>query len=222
MRGQRQSGEAKRLAVERAFLTTLMIDADAAIRRFRDPENDIQQARRELVRSVHATIDGVVWAFREHVRSSAREMDMLTAAEEAVLSETSFQVNERGMISAQTRYLPLLGAVRLAARIATKINSNFTPDFGGSDWRGFIEAVATRNRLTHPKTISDLEVTDEEANQVIGSFFWLLEMAVAAMESSNEAVRNYTKEFSEIIHGIKVGDPNVIAEYRNALRSPEI
>ncbi len=82
--------------------------------------------------------------------------------------------------------------------------------------------MATRNRLTHPKTISDLEVTDEEANQVIGSFFWLLEMAVAAMESSNEAVRNYTKEFSEIIHGIKVGDPNVIAEYRNALRSPEI
>lgn len=93
MSAKRQAGDAKRQEFEREFLSTLLADAEAAICRFRDPASDVQQARRELVRNIHATIDGVVSAFREHVRSVAQSMDMLTTAEQAVLAETNFLVS---------------------------------------------------------------------------------------------------------------------------------
>lgn len=221
MQVQRKTGDAKRQEFERAFLSTLMLDADAAIRRFRDPANDVQQARRELIRSVHATIDGVVWAFREHVRSSAHAMDLLTAAEEAVLAETNFRVSERGTISAQTRHIPLLGAVRLAARIATKIDPMFTADFGGTEWQDFCSAVATRNRVTHPKTFADLEVSAAEVDQVLSSFFWILELAVGAMESSVNVLRDFALNLGDVAKGLTEGNAEILQAYHQVIRDAQ-
>lgn len=201
--GQRQE-------FEKAFVATLILDADAAIQRFRSSGREVQQARRDLVRSLHATIDGVVWAFREHVRSSGQTMDLLTSAEEAVLSETNFQVSDRGTISTQPRYLPLLGTVRLACRIAVKINPTFSVDFDGREWAEFRRAVATRNRLTHPKTMTDLAVSGDEIAQVISSFFWILEVSIRAMEASVDALREFVMKLDEVLQGLKVGDPEIV------------
>ncbi|WP_372731184.1 hypothetical protein [Novosphingobium sp.] len=202
---------------EKAFVATLIMDAESAIARFGLSGQEVQQARRDLVRSLHATIDGVVWAFREHVRSSGQTMDLLTAPEAAVLNETNFQVSERGTISAQPRYLPLLGAVRLACKIASRINSKFLVDFEGKEWADFRNAVATRNRLMHPKTMADLAVSSDEIDQVIQSFFWILDVSVKAMEASVDALREYVTMVDEVLQDLKAGDPATLKAYHQAL-----
>lgn len=213
---------------ERELMAILVGDAGAALAHFQkgnisqEYRTDEQMRRRELVRSLHAAVDGVVWALRQHVRASARAMDLLTLDEESVLEEVSYQVNDRGTISAQARFLPFLGAVRLAVKIATKVSPGFSVDFEGKAWADFRDAVATRNRLTHPKTTVDLNVSSAEIDQVTASFFWILEVAVSAMEKSNHAFRRYVDEFSDIVQGIKAGDPAVLAEYRDALMSKDL
>lgn len=221
MTGLGQGGDGRRNEFEKAFVATLITDAEAAIERWRASGGDVQQARRDLVRSLHATIDGVVWAFREYVRTSAQTMELLTPAEEAVLSETNFQVSERGTISVQPRFLPLLGVVRLVARIATKINSAFTADFDGKEWADFRAAVVTRNRLTHPKVLADLAVSSDEIDQVIASFFWILDVSVRAMEASVDALRIYLEQIEQVVQGLKAGDPEILEAYRQVLRGDE-
>jgi hypothetical protein len=138
-----------------------------------------------------------------------------------VLSETNFVLSERGTISPQGRFLPLLGTVRLAARIAAKINPAYLVDFNGNQWAVFRKAVATRNRLTHPKCLSDLEVSIAEIDDVIASYYWILDVSISAMETSNQAVRRYVDEFSQVVRAMKSGDPAVWAEYRRAMDTPD-
>lgn len=216
MSNSKASKTGQRQQFEKAFVATLIFDAEAAIQRFSSSGNESQQACRELVRSLHATIDGVVWAFREHVRSSGQTMDLLTLAEESVLSETNFQVSDRGKISAQPRYLPLLGTVRLACRIASRINPKFSADFDGKAWADFRDALATRNRLTHPKTMADLAVSNDEIAQVINSFFWILDVSVRAMEASVDALREYVTMVDEVLQDLKAGDPETLKAYHQA------
>ncbi|CAH0495204.1 hypothetical protein [Novosphingobium sp. CECT 9465] len=210
MSNSKTSNDEQRQEFEKAFVATLIKDAEAAIRRFGSSGREVQQARRDLVRSLHATIEGVVWAFREHVRSSSKTMDLLTSAEEAVLSETTFQVSDSGAISIQPRYLPMLGAVRLACKIATKINPTFSVNFDGKEWADFRQAVATRNRLMHPKTLADLAVSSGEIATVISSFFWILEVSIRAMEASVEALRDFVTKLDEVLQGLKIGDPEIV------------
>lgn len=99
-----------------------------------------------------------------------------------------------------------------------KIDPAFTADFGGKEWRDFCDAVATRNRLTHPKTLTDLEVSDAEVDQVLSSFFWILELAVSAMESSLSVLRDFAARLNEVAEGLKDGNAEILQAYRQVLR----
>ena len=46
-------------------------------------------------------------------------------------------------------------------------------DFGDNGWRLFKEGLQIRHRLTHPKQLTELEVSDEEVKIVQAGFDWL-------------------------------------------------
>ena len=48
-------------------------------------------------------------------------------------------------------------------------------DVGGRGWEAFQGAVRIRNRIMHPKHVSDLEITDEELGHVHRAAAWYKE-----------------------------------------------
>ncbi|MBB3860154.1 hypothetical protein GGQ88_001415 [Novosphingobium hassiacum] len=210
---------------EREFMATLIEDAARALHRFASvgsveiAAKDLQAARRDLVRNLHAAIEGAVWAFREHVRSTAKSLDVLSRHEEIALSEESIQVSERGTVSAQRRNLTLVSTIRLTTKIAVRLNPTLTPSFDTTDWANFRSSVATRNRVTHPKAMDDLVVSADDASSSIAAFYWLIELVVTGMETTNAAMRGYVRGLAEAIEGLRAGDPTIVAAYRELLHA---
>jgi hypothetical protein len=60
------------------------------------------------------------------------------------------------------KFLPLDQNIKRTFRLAAKIwqLKNFRLNTDGEDFQDFLRAKSARNRLTHPKTVYDIEVTD--------------------------------------------------------------
>lgn len=198
-------------------MSTLLIDVIGSIERFNT--YDQQPARRDLVRTVHAAIEGLVWVYREHIKSAALSVDAITQEEQAALSDVSYHVAENGKISSQQRYISTAAAIRLTTRIANRLDPEFLVNFGTEQWEKFRYAIEIRNRVTHPKRHADLEISDNDISTCLTAFFWFLEFATLAMEAANTAVANYTREFRDILDKLKRRDPAMIAEYEAIVRN---
>ena len=202
-------------ALLESFASILISDVRTAMQRFDSDQS--QQVRRDMIRTLLAAIEGYVWLYREHVIEAARSMDALTLKEEVALSEASYQVTEQGKIAEQPRYLSMLAAFRLITRIASRLDSDLTIRFDTGDWERLRTAIAIRNRIMHPKQRSDLEISDQDLASAQNAFFWLLDTAVAAMEATNAALSRYNAECRGILSDLSDDNPEVWAEYREAI-----
>lgn len=144
-------------------------------------------------------------------------MDQLEKAEGSALAEEIHIVDERGKVRAQRRYLSLPAAIRLSARISQRLDEALVIDFGDGGWERFKSFVAIRNKLSHPKKTSDLDISSSQVDTCMEAFFWLTNLITNSMESATRALRTHTGEFAEMLELLKRGDPETLALYQRIL-----
>jgi hypothetical protein len=216
---QKYGGKVRGQSVRDSFVLTLVGDVISAMGR-RDAD-DTQANRRDLIRTLFAAVEGLTWSFKTEIVEIARSVDVLSNEEEQALSELSFSVTGQGKIATQQRFVPLPALIRMAARLATKINRSFAPRFDGVGWRKFQQAVKVRNRITHPKKESDLDISDADMEESLGALFWLLELHNEALGAATHGFRKYVEDFKHVLARLVGGDPEITSLYNEAQRSLE-
>lgn len=201
-------------SLEDEFIVTLVSDVIASLERQRKHPN--QQNSRDLVRTIFAAIEGLVWIYRDHVVGIARSLDKLNFEQEAALSESGYQASKTGKISKQAKFVPLPAMFRLVTRIATSLDPSFKVEFGTGKWDDFAEALSIRNRITHPKSKSDLVISAEQLETSLQAFYWLCEITVDAMATAVSAYRDNIEQFRVVLEALKERDPLTVALYRAA------
>ncbi len=201
------------LMAERSFLELLLIDVANATERH--TSSGTQSDKRDLVRTTFAAIEGVAWIFREHVTGAARDSYGLDPGEEGALNEIAFQVSETGKIHRRHSFMPLLNSIRLTARIGARIAPSKRIDFSGGGWDDLRKAIVTRNRITHPKGVKDLILTDGDIETGTTALFWLLAETTEVMEETNSAIADYLGEFRLVLDKLLANDPEMHALYRS-------
>ena len=204
-------------SIQEDFFMILLVDAIASIERYRAANPDEQIERRQLLRTLFSALEGFTWVYREHIRESASLIGALSAEETIALAEKSYQVTEQGKLASQPRYISMVATIRLISRIASRLSPELQLSFETADWSEFRKVVEVRNRLTHPKRKSDLNITDSDVKQCLAAFFWLLENTMQAMEATNVALKSFVQEFREILKSLQEGDPDTLEAYRRAL-----
>jgi hypothetical protein len=172
-----------------------------------------------LVRTTFAAIDGISWAYRETISSAAKDLGLLTSEEEAALSETIWQVSATGKLTKQARFIQMLSAIRLSTRIARRIDGAIEVDFSDQGWQKMHSAQKIRDRVTHPKKITDLYIAGADLETCAAAFNWLLDADLQVCASINVAMAAYVNQMWEILAALKAGDPSVVREYEAARRS---
>ncbi|MEO5706258.1 MAG: hypothetical protein ABIT10_01910 [Alteraurantiacibacter sp.] len=202
---------------EESFLGMLLGDVSQAMERHQ--LSGSQAEKRNLVRTTFAAIEGLAWIFREHIVDVAETTAGLKADEIQALAETACAVSEQGRISVQSRFIPFLAGIRLIARIAERLTPEAAIDFSGKAWPRFKNAVALRNRITHPKSRSDITLTEVDVAISLGALFWFLEVSAAAKEATNRAARDYLGQLDEVFQLLRNGDPATTALYELLVRA---
>jgi hypothetical protein len=111
----------------------LSADVDAALASGRAKPD--QFARRTLVRTYIAFVEGLAFHFRQVTLAFLAETDLLTHAELALLREERFQLNSKGQTEPRENFQPFLGNLLFSLRTYVKNHgANFAPDIGSRGW----------------------------------------------------------------------------------------
>lgn len=102
------------------------------------------------------------------------------------LGEGNLTKKEIDVLHNEEKY-GLCERVKLTLKGIYKMNDiSPLPDFGTEEWRRAMVALEKRNSLTHPKAISDLELTDNSWNNIRIGLTWLFEQHANLMKSIYE------------------------------------
>jgi hypothetical protein len=129
--------------------------------------------RRAATRAAFAYIETMVYLLRQNALLYSEDGHVkYTTAELAVLREENYRLADDGTVQVGERRYPLRGLVRFSvAMFARFFDPTFTLD-KGNDWRLFCEALAIRERVTHPRKASDVDVTDADIATLFNAFRW--------------------------------------------------
>jgi hypothetical protein len=211
----KKSDEEKSMPLNDSFMGMLIHDVIAALER--REVNDDQTSRRDLVRTLFAAIEGLVWVYRENVRAVANDIDPLSPIMELAFAEKTYSVDEKGHVQEQQRFISMLAMIRLASRVAEKICPELKIDFGVSGWTDLQLAIKVRNRITHPKSLSDLNITKGDIEISESALLWLLKLMESVMTATLSASKQDYSEFILFAEKLRSGDEEALALYRAAL-----
>lgn len=193
-----------------------LLSHDVILSLERKQQNDDQASRRDLVRTMFAAIEGYAQEYRDHVRSISNDIEQIDPVLSLALSEKNYFISENGTVDVQIRYTPLPSMIRLVTRMASQICPDLKVDFSGSDWQNFRHAATIRNRITHPKNISDLTILDDDIATVQTAFFWVLAVITETMAATNEAASRHLAVMTEFGNKLLAGDKHALGLYEAA------
>lgn len=195
------------------FLGVLVADVIRALER----EPDTQSNRRDLLRASFAAIEGLVWFYRKHVEGVAKDIDEISPMTEMAFSELTYRVTESGIVEPQTRFITITAMIKFTTNVAQRLSPEREVDYGVKGWADLLAFITIRNRITHPKTLADLHISDDEIKVSQSAFFWLLKLVGEVMELTNKASARHLDALREITALLASGDEKALALYRMAI-----
>jgi hypothetical protein len=138
----------------------------AAAEKYLD-ECDNQFARRAYIRSTFAFLESEVWLLKKVCLTipglqGAGEKP-LSHAEYALLQDHTYELGGNGDPLVRPKHLKLRDNLRFTFNVFNRLfSSQIDLGVGTGSWDTFLDAVAIRNRITHPKNAANLSITDDE------------------------------------------------------------
>jgi hypothetical protein len=136
-----------------------------------------QPERRIYVRSTFASIEAVIYVIKQIALAAHPDVkcQTITEAERAFAQEQTYKLTDSGDVKIHLAKITLETNIRFSFKLLAKaceIPSKL--DVSGPEWQSFQRAINVRDRITHPKVVADLTVSDTEFREVSIAFVWLL------------------------------------------------
>jgi len=129
---------------------------------------------RASIRAYSALIEGLLFQMRHLALSSeSKNTSVYNLSEKLILSEKAYRLNTKGEVEEKESFESLKNMVLFTLKQFPKIHgANFEPNTGDHRWEMFGVFIKIRNRVVHPKSKSDLELTHEEWEKVNVGIDW--------------------------------------------------
>lgn len=142
------------------LIEVLRADIDSAYEALEENRSS-QYLRRCVVRAVFSFIEALIESLKVEMRFTIRSghypLTLLTAKEQETLGSL-VAIN-----TPRSKFLPLDQNLKRTLKLSAKIwHLEYDLNTDGQDFSDFRLAQVARNRLTHPRTFYDVQVTDDD------------------------------------------------------------
>lgn len=140
--------------------------------------------RRALVKLFLAYVEGVTWQMsRVALRAAEIGLLGLDTGQRAVLEESSWELDDRGRVKRRHVHWSPDRRLRFVLPLyARAFNVDKAVDCSTAGWRAFREVLLIRNRLTHPKALTDLTIEGPELANCFMAFDWYFDTVQATLQ----------------------------------------
>ena len=160
-----------------SFVHVLIGDTVAAME---DLEAENTPARRRAaIRTTFAAVEGLLTIVKNHLAGLP-----LSPAENSIIKEESYDVDDRGNIKTRQRKISFGKNVKAVVKIICRIRPKYELDYNHPGWLSLRNSLAVRHRLMHPKCLEDLDVSDNELVDSQNGFRWFLALTIEAGEEA--------------------------------------
>ncbi|HEY4955930.1 MAG TPA: hypothetical protein VII02_13695 [Gemmatimonadaceae bacterium] len=127
--------------------------------------------RRQYIRAVFAQLEGATFGIKQLAIPSRNSS--LSDAELALLRGETYRLNELGEAVIGAARITLPSDMRFAFKMYAKsVGFDYDLPVKDPEWAALMRARKVRDRLMHPRTPKDLEITDEELEDATQAAKW--------------------------------------------------
>ncbi|UOG92888.1 MAG: hypothetical protein L3K52_03945 [Candidatus Thiothrix sulfatifontis] len=175
------------------LLQELRADIDAAYE-ILETDRQSQYLRRCVVRAVFSYVEALIECIKVELRSTIRTRkysNPLSAKERETLGSLTI------VGTSHRKFLSLEQNVQRTFKLAAKIwNIDFQLSTQDNEFNEFLTAKWARNRLTHPKSFYDIQVTDFDMHCHTRTGMWLQEEFQRLFQARVSSLRKYSNSAS--------------------------
>ena len=136
--------------------------------------------RRIAIRSVFSALEILVAELCTHLLDKLPPADLKDHEERhkwflelCALSNISYRIDDNGHLQLERPNISLKHRTLFALNMTARVTGSDISPKQDEGWKQFVQATKIRNRITHPKTQDDLEVSKQEYATVVEALQWL-------------------------------------------------
>jgi len=149
-----------------------------------------QRWRRIFIRSLFAFIETLCFRLKQ----DALEFNKFSSAEESILNEKTYVLNNKGEVEAKVLFLKTPENLRFSFNAFAKaVEAKFVLKVDDVGWDSFKQSLKVRHKITHPKKFNDLVISDDEFQKVISTMHWIYGQTIRLFD----AWRNFQEELQK-------------------------
>ena len=135
-----------------------------------------QVLRRSYIRSSLAGVEGAVWVLKQMASISKEAEPPYTGEEQALLCDIAYILKDNGIIKEDAAKISLKTNIKFTFRMLSRLRScGFELDLGGNGWPKLQAAIKLRDRITHPKTLDNLDISENELVESSEGIRWFFD-----------------------------------------------
>jgi len=143
---------------------------DVSLAKNRMDDDPCDSHKREFVRTTYAAIEAQSWNIRMYLLNELVDIKKISAHEISALKEETYFVSDKGEVKVQSKGYPLKVGLKLIINMLRKHDIPIQVNYNSREWSNIDDVSRIRNRITHPKNMSDITVTLKEAEKCYEAF----------------------------------------------------
>ena len=147
-------------------------------------------AERAFVRAVFAMIEGTVFQLKQVILQHTKINGItLTSGQISLLLEESYEIKTTGAINTRSKFLRLHDNLKFTLKLYSEVvDTNFKYDPKDEGWKTLKRAIEIRNRITHPKSITDLHISYDDSEIIDQCGQWFRRMTIDLFVANAKSV----------------------------------
>lgn len=155
--------------------------------------DEIRYCQRSNIKNFFSMFECLIFQFKR-ISLIAFELDIaeFSEAEIALLKEETYDLNNKGEVETKVSKLKTTDNFLFSVKMLER-SFNYSIGFekNSRQWEDFLSAIKIRNRLTHPKTIDELFINDDEVNVVNRVIEWFFQI----IDDFGDAADKFDKKY---------------------------
>ena len=172
-----------------------------------DPSGPDQSARRAYIRAIGALVEGIVALLKQTclaMHDDGVPIPPIGAGSLAMLREESYWLNSVGMVEFRRSFPPTAANVAFTLRVFFEATlSSSRVETSGEGWSGFIALIGIRNRITHPKSAAEFEVSESDLAITERGTEWFLRHCLLAVMAISAYIAAYDRHTVAVLEEVR-------------------